>query len=91
MKKRNLIRIGLAGALGMIALAGCNLVKEENDDFDPSINQNEDVYGPPIEDFDPSDNINEDVYGPPLEDYDAIDNMEACVYGPPEDMNSEVK
>ena len=33
------------------------------EEFDPSVNQNVDVYGPPA--FDPENNIPEEVYGPP--------------------------
>ena len=36
----------------------------KSDDYDPSTNEPEVVYGPP-DDFDPSDNEVEDVYGPP--------------------------
>lgn len=68
MKKKNLIRIGIAGVIGLLSLAGCDLIQHETDpeELDPSINQNECVYGPPPEDiFKPENNMNEDVYGPP--------------------------
>ena len=50
---------------------------EQTEEFDPSDNQNADVYGPPemfntepdepevTEEFDPDDNMNAAVYGPP--------------------------
>lgn len=69
MKKRKLVRMGIAGAIGILSLVGCKLIQEEIEEIDPSINQNECVYGPPPEDeFDPADNENEDVYGPPVEE-----------------------
>ena len=60
MKKKHLIRISLVGMIGMMVLTGC----ESHEEYDPKINENECVYGPP-ESFDPSDNENVDVYGPP--------------------------
>ena len=68
MKKKRLVRLSLASVIGMIVLAGCNLMKNEDEEYDPRVNENEDVYGPPMED----------------EDFDASLNEQECVYGPPE-------
>ncbi len=55
--------------------------------FDPSENDNPDVYGPPdmfdepeIEEFDPSENLNPLVYGPP-EMFDNSDDAEDDITG----------
>ena len=73
--------------------------EESSYSFDPSANENQDVYGPPRA-FDPSDNYVEVLYGPPeifessddsasslddeLMDFDPSDNNMAVLYGPPD-------
>jgi len=60
--------------------------------YDPSYNQNDDVYGPPGPDiFNPDDNETPtvNVYGPPEwlndpDEYDPEINLNEDVYGPPE-------
>ena len=58
--------------------------------YDPSYNQNDDVYGPPGPDiFNPDDNETPTVYGPPEwfddddDDFDPNINITEPMYGPP--------
>ena len=57
--------------------------------YDPSYNQNDDVYGPPGPDiFNPDDNETPNVYGPPEwfdddDDFDPNINITEPMYGPP--------
>ena len=58
--------------------------------FDPSYNQNNDVYGPPSpDDFDPYNNEPQTEYGPPVwfddddDDFDPNINITEPMYGPP--------
>ena len=57
--------------------------------YDPSYNQNDDVYGPPGPDiFNPDDNETPAVYGPPEwfddnDDFDPNINVTEPMYGPP--------
>ena len=58
--------------------------------YDPSYNQNNDVYGPPsFDDFDPYNNEPQTEYGPPVwfeeddDDFDPNINITEPMYGPP--------
>ena len=59
--------------------------------FDPDVNINDGVYGPPGPDvYDPNNNQNGDVYGPPIwidedndDDFDPDINVTEPMYGPP--------
>ena len=64
---------------------GVSFETTEAENYDPSLEVNEDVYGPP-EDFEPSGEINVDVYGPP-EIEDPGKEINVAVYGPPEDFD----
>lgn len=78
----------VAGIGTVIVIVLCSIGASVTAFFNPSINEEPAVYGPPeiYEDYDPSFNIEPDVYGPPemFEDYNPDDNEEVCVYGPPE-------
>ncbi len=57
----------------------------ENEEYDPSDNQNADVYGPP-------EMFNSEPEEPEVtEEYDPDDNMNAAVYGPPEMFGIETE
>lgn len=102
--KRKKLLIGLAaGTLfsvgGFSSCRGPETVYGPPTDFEMDDNQNEDVYGPPVEDLDLEDNVPEAVYGPPSyfgeEDEEeetptpTVSANEADdVYGPPVDMNT---
>ena len=113
LTRRGFTAAGILAALGagITALPGCQLIRCNVPEtvygppswFEPSNNQEVDVYGPP--DVDPSewDSPEDDeyeveenepaaLYGPPpedeYEDYNTDDNMAVGVYGPPEDYQN---
>ncbi|MBR2834279.1 MAG: hypothetical protein IKE43_00995 [Coriobacteriales bacterium] len=52
--------------------------------YEPPVNINTVVYGPPEDFYDPADNDPECLYGPPeMLGYEPINNIEEDVYGPP--------
>ena len=76
-------------AAGILTALGVGLSGAKGCSYDPSLNEEADVYGPPPDetDYDPSRNEVECVYGPPPDetDYNPSLNELEDVYGPPED------
>ena len=60
----------------------------QQQEYDPSNDEPEDVYGPPSDfyHYAPEEDIPEPLYGPPPEDYYPEDDSVECVYGPPEEL-----
>ena len=91
LTRREFTAAGIIATLsaGISALPGCG-APEAPSEFDPSENEEVDVYGPPSDDvesdeFEPDRNEMELVYGPPPDDaFEVQVNVSPTVYGPPD-------